>query len=473
MSVSSSAKSCASAFNAISTKLARPHVRWAVDLVAILMSSAFAYKLIEIIRGAFGVSYESWSRIVDERGSAFLLTSVILVTWFFLKGDYHQKLPFWDSTRNLVYGCIVALIVEGFILYAYKSDVSRLVTFLTWITAPIFVMTARAVERRISHKRGIGLAPVLVIGRYEFAANAARLISSDPHLGFTVVDQIDPTEVHGPQALLSRYPGVHYVLVAMSGSDEIENKLISDLRAASIDLIVVPVPNGLVSGMDVRYLLGEESILLIDRMAVVPRLNRFGKRAFDVFVSSILLGIIAIPMLAVAAIIRRDGGPAFFAHERVGLDGFPFKCIKFRSMSINAEELLRVYLEESEEHRLEWEQSRKLKDDPRVTAFGRFIRKATIDELPQLINVLKGDMSLVGPRPITQGEMEYYGSTASFYTSVRPGLTGLWQVSGRNDLSYEQRVRLDTWYVRNWTPWHDIAILLKTVPAVLFRKGAY
>ncbi len=473
MSVSSIGKSLAHACKSIAANIARPHLRCSVDLVAILLSSAFAYKLIEITLGIFGFSYESWTRIVDERGAAFLTTTVLLVTWLFLKGDYHQKLPFWDSTKNLVYGCIVALMVEGFILYAYKSDVSRLMTFVTWMVAPLFVMAARALERHISHRRGVGLARVLVLGRDKFAANAARLISSDTHLGFTVVDQIEPNEVDTVESLLSRYQGVHYFLVALSGSDEIENRLISDLRGAGVDLIVVPVPNGFVSGMEVRYLLGEESILLIDKLEVVPRLNRLAKRCFDIFVSSLILAIIGLPMLVIAAVIRRDGGPALFAHERVGLGGVPFKCIKFRSMSVNAEQLLTSYLAESEEHRLEWEQSRKLKNDPRVTAFGRFIRKTTVDELPQLINVFKGEMSLVGPRPVTRGEIEYYGTTASYYTSVRPGLTGLWQVSGRSDLSYEQRVRLDTWYVRNWTPWHDIAILLKTIPAVAFRKGAY
>ncbi len=138
---------------------------------------------------------------------------------------------------------------------------------------------------------------------------------------------------------------------------------------------------------------------------------------------------------------------------------------------MNAEELLEQYLANDPDRRREWEESRKLKNDPRVTAFGRFIRKATLDELPQLLNVLKGEMSLIGPRPVTRSELEYYGATTALYTSVRPGLTGLWQVSGRSDLNYDQRVRLDTWYVRNWTPWHDIAILLKTIPLFFSAVG--
>lgn len=453
--------------------LTRSHLLLIVDLASFFFASAIAYKLIEVVLNVFGGTYVSWSRIIDERGAAFALTSLIIVTWLYLKGDYHQKLPFWDSTKNLVYGCLVALLIEGFVLYAYKSDVSRLLTFVTWMIAPLIAMSARALERRISHAHGVGLASVMVLGREASAANAARLVSSDPHLGLRVVGQVDPADVEDIETILSGYPDLDYVLVAMSGSDEVENRLIQQLRTHGVDLIVVPVSNGVASGMEVRYLLGEESILLIDKMEVVPRLNRLAKRAFDVAVSALILMVVGLPMLAVAWAVRRDGGPATFSHERIGLGGRPFKCIKFRSMATNADEMLQAFLDSSEENREAWEKSRKLKNDPRVTPLGRFIRKTTIDELPQLINVLRGEMSLVGPRPVTQGELDYYGNTVSFYTSVRPGLTGLWQVSGRSDLSYEQRVRLDTWYVRNWTPWHDVAILLKTVPAVLFRKGAY
>jgi lipopolysaccharide/colanic/teichoic acid biosynthesis glycosyltransferase len=135
--------------------------------------------------------------------------------------------------------------------------------------------------------------------------------------------------------------------------------------------------------------------------------------------------------------------------------------------------MLSDHLAADEDARIEWAGSRKLKNDPRVTKVGRFIRKTALDELPQLINVIRGDMALVGPRPVTQSELDYYASTVKLYSSVRPGITGLWQVSGRSDLNYDQRVRLDTWYVRNWSPWHDIAILLKTIPAVLSRRGAY
>jgi Undecaprenyl-phosphate galactose phosphotransferase WbaP len=458
---------------AATKKISRPQVLAVFDFVAILVTGAIAYKLVEVAFNLFGVRYESWSRIVDERGSAFLLTSFVVVGWLYFKGSYHQRIPFWDASKNLVVACFFGLMVEGFVLYAYKSDVSRLLTFATWILAPLVVMALRSLERTFSHRRGVGIANVVIVGRGDFAKNARRLLESDAHLGFRVVAIEEPYFALDTNAFLQKYPEAAYVLVALSGSDDDENQVVAKLRAAEVDLILVPVPNGLVAGMEVRYLLGEESILLIDRMEVVPFLNRLAKRAFDIFVSGLMLTAAAIPMTVVAWIVRRDGGPATYSHQRVGLNGNTFPCFKFRSMSVNADAMLEAYLEEAPERRVEWEQSRKLKDDPRVTRVGKLIRKTTLDELPQLFNVFKGQMSLVGPRPVTQGELEYYGSTAALYKSVRPGLTGLWQVSGRSDLNYDQRVRLDTWYVRNWTPWHDVAILLKTVPAVLFRRGAY
>jgi undecaprenyl-phosphate galactose phosphotransferase len=169
----------------------------------------------------------------------------------------------------------------------------------------------------------------------------------------------------------------------------------------------------------------------------------------------------------------QDGGPAFYGHERVGKKGKPFKCLKFRSMHIDSQRMLRDLLENDADARVEWERDFKLKDDPRVTSIGKFIRESSIDELPQLINVFRGEMSLVGPRPIITEELERYGDFQQFYLRVSPGITGLWQVSGRSDTSYDERVGLDVWYTQNWSIVYDIAILFKTVGVVFGKKGAY
>ncbi len=167
-----------------------------------------------------------------------------------------------------------------------------------------------------------------------------------------------------------------------------------------------------------------------------------------------------------------DGGPALYAHRRIGAGGREFMCLKFRSMITDGDAVLRRLLETDPKAAAEWSETRKLRRDPRITWIGRILRTTSLDELPQLLNVLRLEMSLVGPRPIVRGEIERYADEIAFYYETRPGITGLWQVSGRSDTSYVQRVHLDTWYVKNWTLWHDLAILAKTIPAVLKRQGA-
>ena len=171
--------------------------------------------------------------------------------------------------------------------------------------------------------------------------------------------------------------------------------------------------------------------------------------------------------------IKKDGGPAFYGHTRIGKDGKPFKCWKFRSMVMNSQEILKDLLEKDPEARKEFAETFKLKNDPRITKVGNFLRKSSLDEIPQLFNVLCGEMSLVGPRPVVEAERSYYADQFGYYTSVKPGITGLWQISGRSDTSYPTRVKLDTTYVKEWSLLTDIVIIFKTIHVVLTRKGAY
>jgi lipopolysaccharide/colanic/teichoic acid biosynthesis glycosyltransferase len=194
----------------------------------------------------------------------------------------------------------------------------------------------------------------------------------------------------------------------------------------------------------------------------------------DVAGSLALLLLTCPIMLALLLLARLDGGPAFYVHRRIGRGGAPFGCIKFRTMVPDADRRLAELLARDPAARAEWRATRKLKADPRITRVGRVLRRTSLDELPQLINVLKGEMSLVGPRPVVQAELEtLYGPAAPLYLSVRPGLTGPWQVSARSDGDYAGRVALDAAYVRNPSIVADIAILLRTVGAVLRRRGAY
>ena len=197
------------------------------------------------------------------------------------------------------------------------------------------------------------------------------------------------------------------------------------------------------------------------------------KRVVDVAGALALLVLFGGVMAVIAVLVRMDGGPAVFGHRRVGTDGRPFTCWKFRSMVTDAHEVFADLMRRDPQARAEWAATHKLKDDPRITRVGRFLRRTSLDELPQLFNVLKGEMSLVGPRPIVDDEVARYRTCFAVYTQCRPGLTGLWQVSGRSDVDYGRRVQLDTAYVFGWSFWGDIAIMLKTARVMVSGRGAY
>jgi len=198
------------------------------------------------------------------------------------------------------------------------------------------------------------------------------------------------------------------------------------------------------------------------------------KRSFDVIgaLSSILM-LLPLFCLIALAIKLWDRGPVFYRHRRIGLNGAPFDCLKFRSMVANADEVLSRHLASNSEAAREWQENHKLKDDPRITPFGVSMRKTSIDELPQLFNILKGEMSFVGPRPIVTAEVPKYGPCIDQYLRARPGLTGAWQVSGRNDVDYRTRVELDRDYVEDWSFRRDLVILVKTVRVVASARGCY
>lgn len=205
------------------------------------------------------------------------------------------------------------------------------------------------------------------------------------------------------------------------------------------------------------------------------RARRSAKRAFDLSSAALLILVLAPALAALALLIwaQGRGGPVLIRHERIGAGGRRFKCLKFRTMCVDAQAVLARHLDQDPDARREWEATFKLRRDPRVTPLGRVLRKTSLDELPQLFNVLAGEMSLVGPRPITDKEIHFYGDAYAHYLSCTPGLTGLWQISGRSDVGYDQRVRLDTEYAQAWSLALDMKILAKTPKAVLFGSGAH
>ncbi|MGA9485709.1 MAG: sugar transferase [Methylocella sp.] len=219
---------------------------------------------------------------------------------------------------------------------------------------------------------------------------------------------------------------------------------------------------------------GELSVLLGQSKVAPYSIGGKSKRIFDVIIASITL-IVFLPLFAFVVLLLKltDPGPVIFRHIRVGQGGRRFACFKFRSMVLDSDKVLKALLESDPAARKEWDRTQKLANDPRITPVGKFLRQSSLDELPQLINVIRGDMSLVGPRPIVPSELTRYGDKLSLYLLARPGITGIWQVSGRNDCGYDRRIEMDANYVRNWRFSTDFVILLRTLGAVLAQRGSY
>ncbi len=358
-----------------------------------------------------------------------------------------------------------------------------LAMILSVLLLPIF---RGAVRHWFAHKEWWG-TPAVIFGTRSAAEAVTETLLQQPELGLRPVAVVDdeeagPFDVQGVPvmsiaSLASRFPDsseAAYAVVAAPERREAEmlEKIESQgLRFSRI--LIIPTLHDFCSlWVDTRNVGGMLALEVCQQAFIRER--QFPKRILDLTLT-IAGGLLILPlMLMVAAWVWVDSpGPVFYSQHRVGQDGKEFDAWKFRTMVPNADQILKQHLEENPRARAEWAKDHKLRNDPRITRAGHFLRRTSLDELPQLWNVLRGDMSLVGPRPIVKAEIEKYGNCYGLYTKVKSGLTGLWQISGRNDTTYIERVKLDTFYVRNWSVWLDFYILFRTIDTVLFRKGAY
>lgn len=328
--------------------------------------------------------------------------------------------------------------------------------------------------------------PTLVCGDDAAAVRLYQWLSDNHHLG------LRPVGVIGDPDMLDVGPGDDWYAGSWSETQEVAVKrgvfwaivvppedrstaistLIADYLYTIPQVHVLSELTGLPDHWNPQQLDGLTGIHLQQNLMLpLPQLT---KRCMD-FLVAIVGGIVLLPVLFYLAVAVKmsSRGPIFYSHERIGRYGRRFRAWKFRTMFKDSSLVLDQYLEANPEQQKEWARDHKLRFDPRITRIGRFLRKTSLDELPQLWNVIWGDMSLVGPRPIVTEEIAKYGPYFGFYTMVKPGITGLWQVSGRNNTTYDERVQLDAYYVRNWSPWLDVVLLLKTIRIVLFARGAY
>lgn len=406
---------------------------------------------------------------------AVLMAGVVL--YFARQAHYARRLPFWSVLRDVVTASVVALLCDGFLEFSMQRLESRLLIGLTWTLFPLAVMLTRRLARLVLARAGLWELRTVVIGQGQHARQAATALLSESALGYAVAGIVNPS-LHAV-ARGSLWHGIlrqhraELLVLALDTQAPATAAITQSLVRERVPFAVMPRLDGLpVLGFEQTSFFSHDTVMFTFRNNLAQPVPRAIKLAFDFAAALVMLVIAAPALLAIAAAIKLDGGPVFYAHRRVGARGREFGCLKFRSMVTDADAVLRRVLAHDPEAAAEWEDAQKLRDDPRVTRIGRFLRKTSLDELPQLLNVLRLEMSLVGPRPIVRAEVPRYGDDIAFYYETRPGVTGLWQVSGRSDTGYDQRVQLDTWYVKNWTLWHDLAILAKTVPAVLQRRGA-
>ena len=394
-----------------------------------------------------------------------------------------------EELRRIVLGISVVYLGLAVLTFLMKLEMtySRAVFLLAWGLSVLLVPLGRAALRQLFARARWWGVPIVIIGAGETGRLVLRRLQATPGLGLKPIallddDQskrgvIDGVPVVGGLNLapvLAKEHGIRSAIWAMPGSPRVHLLRFIELYGNNFSrLFFIPsiydYASSAVSSRDLGGLLGLEvrqSLLLPGHRAI--------KRLMDL-AGALLGGILLSPLLlTIAFLIKLDSpGPVFYGHERIGQGGRRFRAWKFRSMVKDADLVLKDYLRKHPEFREEWERDWKLRNDPRITRVGKFLRRTSLDELPQLWNVLKGEMSLVGPRPVVREELVKYGEKGAYYLKVRPGMTGLWQVSGRSDTSYAERVELDVYYVRNWSIWLDIYILARTVWVVLKGRGAY
>ncbi|AWF33474.1 MULTISPECIES: undecaprenyl-phosphate galactose phosphotransferase WbaP [Klebsiella] len=418
------------------------------------------------------------------------LLAFCCVGWFSMRlRHYFYRKTFWFELKEILRTLAIFAIIEIAVIAFTTWSFSRYLWGLTWLLTLILVPIFRMVIKRILNKLGYWQRDTWVIGSGENAHEAYKAITSERNLGLNIVgfiaseggippgkkiDGIDvlPNNIHW---LMTKDKKTQFIVAVESHQSEMRNTWLRNFMIKGFRYIsVIPTLRGMpLDSTDMSFIFSHEVMIFRVQQNLAKWSSRILKRLFDIAGSISIIIILSPALIYISRKVKQDGGPAIYGHERIGKGGKSFKCLKFRSMVINSKEVLEELLENDSDARAEWDATFKLKNDPRITKIGGFLRRTSLDELPQLFNVLKGEMSLVGPRPIITAELERYNDEVDYYLLSKPGMTGLWQVSGRSDVDYETRVYLDAWYVKNWSMWNDIAILFKTIGVVLKKDGAY
>lgn len=451
--------------------------------LSIIISYLIIYKLFGGISN-FVPNDEFWARIF-----AHFALSVICVAWFWTRlRHYSYRKPFWFELKEVIRTIIIFAVLDLALVAFSKWNFSRYVWMLTWIFVLILVPLGRHFCKKGLDKLGLWKKNAVIIGSGENAFEAYAALQSEEVLGFNVVafictDAPCEEEYMGVPVIktekelwaLDDIKNTQFIVALEFAQHNLRDWWLKNLAKHNCRSVsVIPTLRGVpLYGTDMSFIFSHEVIILRVNNNLAKLSSRMLKRTFDIIGALGAIITLSPVLLFLAYKVSRDGGKSIYGHERIGKGGEKFKCLKFRSMVTNSQEVLKNLLENDQEAKAEWDKDFKLKNDPRITKIGAFIRRTSLDELPQLWNVLVGEMSLVGPRPVVEAELERYAGDVDYYLMAKPGMTGLWQVSGRNNIDYDTRVYFDAWYVKNWALWNDIVILFKTIGVVLKKDGAY
>ena len=420
-----------------------------------------------------------------ERLILFLPVAVLIsLTWL---GTY----PLAGVNPAFEFRCVSAAIGHAFLLvagfcfahYAEGAKIAFAMVFLVGIPTAISASFIRRGVRRLAARFPWWGIPVLFVGDESSLHSIYTRLSVRPWLGYRPVGYVGASSGRRNTGLgrdslgsiddIRRVAEKHAAYVAVVDETSVDANTHDSILRVFPDVYSTE-PRAQIHSLWLRSQeLAGFSCQVVRTRLLMPW-HQATKRAADVVFCAIAL-VALLPMLvAIACAIRiSSSGPVLYSQRRIGRHGKYFSAWKFRTMVSNADEVLQQHLDASPELRAEWEHDHKLRNDPRITSIGKLLRKTSLDEIPQLWNVFKGEMSLVGPRPIVDAEVAKYAGDFSWYTQVKPGLTGLWQVSGRNKTTYDERIGFDSYYVVNWSLWLDSYILLRTFKTVLFQIGAY
>lgn len=438
------------------------------------------------------IFYFTVNKFFDVPDRIMYNTFIIYLILNFTKNMYSFKtILIWEELKKQIQvhtEFFLIMLVNDIAFWNDKYILVHIVIGLTFTFFNLFIIKfIRKICRRTLEKR------LLIIGVGNTARNLTKVIRENDFTMYNLLGYISANNIEGVHQeilvdktkILGTYEeiekiikeqNINEVIIAMPLANNAQMlEIINNLDGKVNKVKFTPELNGVYT-FNSKIEDYDGTMLVSSYNGLGKSMNKFLKRSFDIFAGTVGCIVLGVLYLMVAPKIKKDGGKAIFFHERIGKDLKPFKMYKFRSMYVNAEERLQELLNKDEKLREEFYKNFKLKDDPRITEIGHFLRKTSLDEFPQFLNVIKGEMSFVGPRPVVQKELDlYYGAENSkkIFT-VKPGITGMWQANGRSDIeNYDERIALDLYYIRNWSLWLDVIITIKTIKNVIGKKGAY